>query len=187
MTRTTRKRTNLAKKTIATHPARLSAMLLLLAVVPFTAATQQGFWWNMSAAVASEGLSYDEHVTAFAAQGLFHKYQRDRDTHALPSNRPTSADGFGKWRAIAPHNQTLMMFDIGQQNYDCESVVPLLLHTALMFGPMHTRATQRRLLALLSASEWPRQLHRIACFPVRSRRLRRQNRRGCRGACGVRG
>ena len=110
------------QKAINTQQAlTASAMLLLLMVVPVTAATQQGFWWNMSAAVANEGLSYDEHVTAFAAQGLFHKSQSNRDTRARPSNRQsTSADGLSKWRGIAPSNQTLMMFDIGNQNYDCE-------------------------------------------------------------------
>ena len=40
-------------------------------------------------AVANEGLSYDEHVTAFAAQGLFHNSQSNRDTRAHPSHTHT--------------------------------------------------------------------------------------------------
>ena len=87
------------------------ALLLLLMERPFTAATQQGLWWNMSEAVQNETLSYDEHVTAFTAQGLFHKLQLERQQ---------LSDASKDKGLVISHNQTLMLFDIGAQNYDCE-------------------------------------------------------------------
>ena len=103
-------------------------LLLLLVERPFTAATQQGLWWNMSEAVENEGLSHDESVTAFTAQGLFHKLQLERQ-QLLDASKDEGL--------VISHNQTtLMLFDIGAQNYDCElSDLRLPMHTLCIATP----------------------------------------------------